>query len=101
MKQNNGFSYGTFITGVTVGAALTMLFAPQTGEETRELIAEKAEEGKEYLSSKARGLRSQVKNVTAKVQDTVYDAKEQIQDAVSAGKDAYDQQKFKMEAGIR
>ena len=100
-EDNGGFAFGTFLTGVTVGAALAMLFAPQTGEETRELLAEKAEQGKQYINNKTRELKSQVRNASSKVQDTVYDAKEQIQDAVAAGKDAYDQQKFKMEAGIR
>ena len=39
-EDTSGFAFGTFLTGVTVGAALAMLFAPQTGEETRELLAD-------------------------------------------------------------
>ena len=33
---------GSFITGAAVGAVIALLYAPQTGEKTRALVAEKA-----------------------------------------------------------
>ena len=38
------FQYGCFLLGGVVGAGIALLFAPRPGEETRALIAEKADE---------------------------------------------------------
>ena len=35
-----------FVIGALTGAAVALLFAPATGEETREYLGEKAREGK-------------------------------------------------------
>jgi gas vesicle protein len=36
--------FGSFLLGGVIGAGIALLFAPRTGEETRALIAEKADE---------------------------------------------------------
>ena len=52
-----------FVAGVGIGAAVALLFAPQSGEETRKQIAEKAHEGKDYVASKGRELRKQAEDL--------------------------------------
>jgi gas vesicle protein len=42
------------LVGVLIGGALGLLFAPETGEETRELVAEKARKLKEAATEKGR-----------------------------------------------
>ena len=42
-----------FVAGIGIGAAVALLFAPQSGEETRKQIAEKAQEGKDYVPPRA------------------------------------------------
>ncbi|MDR0350836.1 MAG: YtxH domain-containing protein [Coriobacteriales bacterium] len=36
--------FGSFLLGGAIGAGIALLFAPRTGEETRALVAEKADE---------------------------------------------------------
>lgn len=40
-----------FALGAVAGAAIALLYAPASGEETRKRIAEKTREGKQRLSS--------------------------------------------------
>ncbi len=44
------------LVGVLIGGALGLLFAPEPGEETRELVAEKARRLRETATEKGRGL---------------------------------------------
>lgn len=43
-----------FLAGAAVGAAVALLFAPQTGEETRRLIGSKTREGADALAGTGR-----------------------------------------------
>ena len=47
---------GGVVVGALIGAALGLMFAPQRGEETRQLIKEKGSELKEKASKKAEEL---------------------------------------------
>lgn len=43
-----------FIAGTVTGAAIALLFAPATGDETREYLEERAREGRERAAEAAR-----------------------------------------------
>ena len=45
-KDNSGSLMVAFVLGALTGAAVALLFAPASGEETREFIGQKAREGK-------------------------------------------------------
>jgi len=45
---------GCFLAGIGVGAIVALLLAPKTGQQTRKLIARKAEEGRDYMASRGR-----------------------------------------------
>lgn len=51
MSRDNNAGAGTvmlaFVVGAIAGAAVALLFAPASGEETREFLSEKAREGRE------------------------------------------------------
>lgn len=51
--RSGDFMAGIMV-GVLIGGALGLLFAPETGEETRELVAEKARKLKEAAAEKGR-----------------------------------------------
>ncbi|MBM3781148.1 MAG: YtxH domain-containing protein [Acidobacteria bacterium] len=51
MARDNGTGAGgvmlAFVVGVLTGAAVALLFAPTSGEETREYLGKKAREGRD------------------------------------------------------
>lgn len=46
-KDNSGTIMVAFVIGALTGAAVALLFAPASGEETREFLNQKAREGKQ------------------------------------------------------
>src|SRR5438477_6616175 len=90
MEKNmdkNGLS--SFLLGLGVGVAIGMLFAPKSGEETRELIKNKAGEGGEYLKQRSSELKDTASGWVDKGREAVGRQKETINDAMEAGKQAY------------
>ncbi|HEY3092997.1 MAG TPA: YtxH domain-containing protein [Vicinamibacterales bacterium] len=47
-----------FVAGAIAGAAVALLFAPATGEETRDYIGQRAREGREKVVDAARQFRT-------------------------------------------
>jgi len=47
-----------FILGAVAGAAVALLYAPATGEETRDYLGQRAREGREKVVDTARQFRA-------------------------------------------
>jgi gas vesicle protein len=73
-----------FAVGIAVGAALGVLFAPGSGDETRDFLAESARDGLDGVVAKGRKLGRQA-------QRAVDDLKGQVADAADASERAYGQ----------
>ncbi len=95
MGENAGSKISYFLVGLGVGALLGILFAPKSGEETRDYLTQKAEEGREYAQKKARELRERAEELLERSKDVVGRQKDQIAAAVEAGKEAYQREKTK------
>jgi len=54
MAQNNSGSLVWFIAGAAIGATITLLYAPQSGKDTRRLLTKKAKRGSEALADVGR-----------------------------------------------
>lgn len=87
MENDKRFSY--FFLGLGIGVAVGVLFAPKSGVETRELLKEKAEEGKDYLKRRSVELKDSAVEAYEKGKEAVTRQKEQLAAAVEAGKAAY------------
>ena len=63
MARDEGAGAGSillaFILGAVSGAAVALLYAPQSGDETREFLGQKAREGRERATAAAAKGRSE------------------------------------------
>jgi gas vesicle protein len=61
MAKNDSLGGGAvllaFVVGAVAGAAVALLFAPATGEETRDYLGQRAREGREKVVDAARQFR--------------------------------------------
>ncbi|MGB6430752.1 MAG: YtxH domain-containing protein [Candidatus Acidiferrales bacterium] len=84
-----------FLVGLGIGALVGILFAPKSGEDTREYLMDKADEGREYAQRKARELRDRAEDLVERGKKVASNQKESISAAVEAGRDAYQREKSK------
>ena len=78
-----------FFLGLGIGVGVGLLFAPKSGEETRDILLSKADEGKEFLKKQASGLRETAGDMVDKGRDVIHRQKDTLSDAIEAGKQAY------------
>jgi gas vesicle protein len=79
--NNTGRTTLMFLTGLGIGAGLAVLFAPQSGEETREWIADTAEQ-------KIKGLRRMGRRSFRHLQDALAEGEEKVTGVLRNGKKA-------------
>ncbi len=95
MADNVGSKISFFLVGLGIGALVGILFAPKSGEETREYLSLKADEGREYAQRKARELRERPEDLVERSKQTASRQKETLSAAVDAGREAYQREKAK------
>jgi gas vesicle protein len=89
MEDNAGARFMYFLTGVGIGALVGVLFAPQSGERTREMITDKAGESREFLLRKSRELKDQASDYVERGKGALSEQRDQLTAAIEAGKQAY------------
>jgi gas vesicle protein len=84
MMRDDGSAAGTiivaFVLGAAAGAAVALLMAPASGEETRRVLGDKAREGRERAEEAAR----QGREFLNRQRDT-------LNSAIERGREAYEQ----------
>jgi gas vesicle protein len=101
-ETSSGLASGisAFLLGLGVGVGISMLLTPRSGEENRQLIAERAREGVDRASLALGELKDQVQvgianagdaaqDLKDRVGGTVMDLKDRVNNAVRAGQEAY------------
>ena len=82
--MNNGRgTITTFVAGLGIGMGLALLFAPLSGEETREWLMETAE-------GKLKRIRRQGRRWVYQVQDVLDKSEDRVTKVLRTGKDALD-----------
>ena len=77
-----------FMAGIGVGAVVALLFAPQTGQQTRKMIVNKAEEGKDFVAAKGKEIRKQADELVDQGRQLVSKQKDRLADVLESGKQA-------------
>jgi gas vesicle protein len=89
MADRDGNSILWFLAGLGVGAVVGVLYAPRSGSETRRVILDKAEEGREYMRDRAQDARSQASEWVDRGREILNQQREQFKSAYDAGRQAY------------
>jgi gas vesicle protein len=84
-----------FLVALGIGSLIAILFAPKSGEETREYLTQKAKEVSEYVQKEARKLRERAEELVDRTNQVVARKQEQIATAIDAGREAYQREKSK------
>lgn len=84
--RNNNIIW--FLAGLGLGAASAVLFAPNSGRETREAIVTGVDDARKHLVSLGQSAREQVSDLIASGKKIVVGAKRQVNAAMDAGGDA-------------
>ena len=100
LTDDGGGSFLSLLLGFGVGLGIGFLFTPRSGQQNRQLIAEKAKEGvdratlavgelKDEVQMRLSGAQEAAKDFKDRVGGTVAEFKDRVQEAVRAGQEAY------------
>jgi len=85
----NDSKVGYFLLGLGLGVAAGVLFAPQSGEETRRILKDKADEGVDYVKRRSADLQETAADAMDRGKQSLQRRKETLAAAVEAGRQAY------------
>jgi gas vesicle protein len=99
-------SYGAdffagFVVGALVGAAAAILFAPQSGEETRAMIRERSIELQERSAEMSAEARRRASEYEVQARGKAAGLQSRMKEAVDEGKAAAGEQKEDMMTGLQ
>ncbi|MBB6143479.1 gas vesicle protein [Silvibacterium bohemicum] len=78
--------WAVFTVGVAAGAAVALIYAPQSGEKTRRQLRRGFEDAGDYLKDAAENLSDQAEKYVKRGKDIVDDVVDTASNAVSAAK---------------
>jgi gas vesicle protein len=82
--KNYWFAFGI---GVSAGAAIALLYAPQTGVKTRKQLRKRAEDAGDYLEDAGNYLKTQAERLSDEAQKAIKRTKGQVDYAVDKAGD--------------
>ena len=92
VKKGAGLS--SFLIGLAVGAGIALLYAPQSGAETRRIIRRKARRAAEHATELA-------EDVADDMRGRVAHAKERLHEGVDAARDGIDRERRHVKDTVR
>jgi gas vesicle protein len=98
--ENRSAGFGTLLGGIAIGAAITLLFAPESGPETRRRIRSTAVRAKDAVGESMDNVVSSVTGGVDRVRESMELKKRQISRAVEAGRAAAEDARTDLENRI-
>jgi len=97
--REEGYSSGSvllsFLLGGVVGAGLALLFAPQSGRETRQKIKDMTDDVKDKTTEYVKQAKEKAASLVEDGKGYYDEKKSILKSAVEAGKEAYEKEKEK------
>lgn len=69
---------GNFLLGFGIGVTVGVLFAPKSGSDTRQYLADRANESTDYLMQQGQQLKNTASDLLEKGRNVVMDQKEKM-----------------------
>lgn len=93
--EQTGSTVGYLLAGLAIGSLIGILFAPKSGEDTREHLWKKVNQGHKHARRKARELRERTEDFFERGKEAVNETKEQISANLDEATKAYLSEKSK------
>ncbi len=111
IERGGGPGIGTFLLGAAIGAGLALLFAPQSGAQTRADIRRRARQAKDSAARVAgdvtdqvtdtfQDARRRVEEQLDHARDAIHAKRDQVLDAMDAGRAAADEARIDLETRL-
>lgn len=84
-----------FLVGLGIGSVVAILFAPKSGQETRQYIADKSKDANQFAREKAREIKIRAEDAVERGKDTIAHTKEQVATAIEVGRETYNRERSK------
>ena len=91
MAERDGSGFLWFLAGLGVGAVVGVLYAPKSGDEMRDVLRSKAQEGAERARHHARRAREQANDWMERGTDVINEQKDRVRSAYEASRQAYNE----------
>jgi len=97
MSEEKGISTGTvlvsFVAGAAIGAGLALLYAPKSGSEMRETIADFAEDAVDKIKEYTKDAQEKIKSTIEDGKDAFVEKKTILASAIEAGREAMNKER--------
>jgi len=92
MSEERGVCAGTvlvsFVAGAAIGAVAALLYAPKSGQEMRESIADLTEDAVDKIKEYAKEAQEKIKSAVEDGKETIIEKKSILASAIEAGREA-------------
>lgn len=96
-NEEKGISAGTvlvsFVAGAALGAGMALLYAPKSGREMRETIADLTDDAVDKIKEYAKEAQDKIKTAIEDGKDTIVEKKSILAAAIDAGREAMHREK--------
>jgi gas vesicle protein len=97
MSEEKGICAGTvlvsLVAGAAIGAGLALLYAPKSGQEMRETIADFAEDAVDKIKEYTKEAQDKIKTAIEDGKETIIEKKSILTSAIEAGREAMNKEK--------